>query len=66
MEEKEIPNAELQPIVPQHQMPAATWKSIVQAKRQEVLQSKIIPSKSHTQINNAFTPNEVKIMYGQG
>ena len=61
-QQKIVPNAELQPLVPLHQIPAATWKSIVQAKRQEILQSKIIPSKSHTQINNAFTPNEVKVM----
>jgi len=56
MEEKEKidPNAELQLLVPQCQIPAATWKSILQAKRQEVVHSKIIPSIPHT-IYNAFS-----------
>ena len=60
--QKLVSNIELERINPPSQIPAATWKSILQTMKQNVVQNRVIPSPDPHTINYGFTPNIVKIM----
>ncbi|KAF8713523.1 hypothetical protein AX14_012976 [Amanita brunnescens Koide BX004] len=64
MEEQcnEIPCVKQKHIIPHHNIPAASWKSVLQTKKQEIAQNKFIaPSKLHP-THQEFMPNVVKVM----
>ena len=64
MDEKQnlVSNTKLEHINPPSHILAATWKSILQTMKQNVVQNRIIPSPHPHTINYGFTPNMVKIM----
>lgn len=58
----EIPCVKQKHIIPHHNIPAASWKSVLQTKKQEIAQNKFIaPSKLHP-MHQEFMPNVVKVM----
>ena len=59
-----VSKLDLVPFVPQRKLPAATWKSILQAKKQMIIEQKVpsTSTKSNTAEVQSFTPNVVQVV----